>query len=1142
MKFIQFKAFQVLILFSVLLLTHACQDPMYDLNKGIDTEISVGGDSLAIPLGFEDSIFLRDFLDPEDIDFLEIMEDGGYGFSLSDSLFIDDVLSSIDKSKLKFDDYLFSEKTTINFGGINLDEYKINGFNRQTTLSLSMPDVKLDDITPSVNMNQEFKVGFTDYALSEEMMTIDDFTQNTTKDNFLAEHIPVSTPNHPEVGFEITEPLSITESPGNPLKVSVNYSIEVPEGIKNIHEIELQNGAELNISIELRGASTTLKEGTFTPSLSIDPSNLFKFGPFPALQNGKIVFDASNPLTNFNGYKSEQTYTVTSLHNLPSAINNFISITKEVLIDGSLTARGTLLANKGLEAKEIDLVINVVLRKMKIKNMDFDIPTFTTAINGNSVLNINETGLPSQINRINTIYLEKEAFSPLSKNMVIQFMPSNLPEMTSSDIKMDLTITFPQGFVFNGMAGRTYAVSNAVFDKTTGFKAELDLSSIDLSSSPIVNGALSWSGTIEYSGTMRVNGRMDSEKINPAIESKVNLTTQTALKLKSAMVQTNTIKEPVGPDNIAIDIDINVSEDVARLSTINIKRGGMIRIRINRPELPLTLSADNLAIQFSNLFEFYPRTGLVGNKLTLNGAIPDVIELELKALNVNKDLVNGRLVLNESISISGGIQLDAGTVSSTAIEDLKTKQITTLIEVNDLYFSSTAVELNTLEAEYKDSTALNLEINDIPAEIVSLDSIILKSGSNLMMDIALSNLPNLGNNPLLAKILVKFPELLVFGNGAVNTSNELLIEGTFVNGRLSRTVPLRGLKFDGKALNGKIKIDQDIAYEVTVTIENPTVNTDEITNNPVNVDVNVNLKGLEFQKVYGKFNLNLDEDLEVDAISLDLPEMLKGEDVVLDISNPVLTLSSRSNIGIPLDAELGLLKYIGGQPKPDDKISFAFRLPATASATQYANTNYWVAPSLEGKPANYTFVQANLQNILKPLPDSIKIEIKPTIDQSVQHSIDLSANYSLKLNYALNVPFKFGKDFSVTLKDTLDDIDLGLDESGIKAGQLELFGSIINSIPLNLELQLLLTDVNFNILATSSAITIKAGGPNGSGVASTLSLKLDKKLDELSKLNKVILTFKATSNSTVAGTPILPENFIKADLKARIIGGVKVKL
>lgn len=1141
MKLIQIKAFQMLILFSVLLLAQACQDPMYDLDKGINTEINVGGDSLAIPLGIKDTIFLRDFINPDSIDFLEIMADGGFGFKMSDSILIEDVLSGIDKSKLKFDDYLFSEKTTINFGGINLDEYKIDGFNRQTTLSLSMPDVKLDNIAPSVNMNSEFKVGFADYALSNEMMTIDDFTQNTTKDNFIADHIPVSTPSHPEVPFEITDPLSITESPGTPLKVNVNYAIEVPEGIKNIHEIELESG-ELNISIELRGATSTLKEGVFTPSLTIDPSNLFKFGPFPALQNGKIVFDATNPLNNFNGYKSEQTYTVTSLQNLPSAINNQISILKEVLIDGSLTARGTLLANKGMEAKEIDLVINVVLRKMKIKNMDFDIPTFTTPVSGNSALNINETGLPTQINRINTIYLEKDPFSPLAKNMVIQFMPSNLPEMTTSDIKMDLSITFPQGFVFNEMAGRTYAVNNATFDKTTGFKAELNLKEIDLSSAPIVNGALNWSGTIEYTGVMRVNGRMDSEKINTSIESKVNLTTQTALKLKSAMVQTNTIKEAVGPDNIAIDIDINVSEDVARLSTINIKRGGMIRIRINRPDLPLTLSADNLAIQFSGLFEFYNHPNLVNNKLTLNGAIPEVIELELKALHVNKDLVNGRLVLNESINISGGIQLDAGTVSSTAIEDLKTKQFTTLIEVSDLYFSSTAVELNTLEAEYKDSTALNLEINDIPAEIVALDSIILKSGSNLSLDIALSNLPNLGSNPLLAKILVKFPELLVFGNGAVNTSNELLIEGTFINGKLARTVPLKALKFDGKNLEGKIKLNQEIAYEVTVTIENPTVNTDEITNNPVNVDVNVGLTGLEFQKVYGRFNVNLDEDLEVDAISLDLPEILKGNGVVLDIANPVLTLSSRSNIGIPVDAELGLLKYIGGQPKPNDKISFAFRLPATASPSQYVNTNYWVAPSLEGKPANYTYVQANLQNILKPLPDSVKIEIKPTIDQSVQHSIDLSANYSLKLKYGLNVPFKFGKDFSVNLKDTINDIDLDLDDSGITPGQLELFGTIINSIPLNLELQLLLTDANFNILATSSGITIKAGAPNGSGVASNISLKLDKKLNDLSKLNKVILTFKASSNSTVAGTPILPDNFIKADLKARIIGGVKVKL
>jgi hypothetical protein len=43
-------------------------------------------------------------------------------------------------------------------------------------------------------------------------------------------------------------------------------------------------------------------------------------------------------------------------------------------------------------------------------------------------------------------------------------------------------------------------------------------------------------------------------------------------------------------------------------------------------------------------------------------------------------------------------------------------------------------------------------------------------------------------------------------------------------------------------------------------------------------------------------------------------------------------------------------------------------------------------------------------------------------------------------------------------------------------------------------------------------------------------------------LKKIEMVFKASSNATVAGTPIKPSNFLKAELKARVLGGIKVKL
>ena len=1135
-------AFSMLLFSGVLLLIPACQDPLFDLKDGVNTEIKVGGDSLTVPLGSTDTIRLKDVLDGDELDFLEIMDDGGYGLKLSDSLYVTDLLKDLDKSQLKFDDYIFTENASISFGDISVGDFKIPGFNKKDTLELNIPKVDIGDIAPTVSMNKQFTVGFAGYAPKPDQLDIQDFAQNSIQENLLKPLIPVDVAIHPDVPFTSTTPLEIKDENGNPLKVKVNYSIDVPEGITNIYQIDLESGASLDISLELVDADASIAFGEFTPDISIDPTNLFKFGPLPLLVNGKMVFDSSNELNSGNSYKSTKTYTLTALHNLPSAINNVIGIEREITIEGTMTGKGTLRANKAPQAKEIDMVVNVKIRDLKIKNMDFDIPTVTTTLNGTSSFAINETGMPEQVNRINRVYFGKQAGSNLPTNMFIEFTTSNLPVMTSSSYTIDqMNITFPEGFVFSNMAGRTYAASNVAFNTATGYTIQLNLSELDLSGTPITNGTLNWSGDISYSGKMSVNGRMDSKNINTSADPIINLSTKTAIQLTSATVLTNPINESIEPNNLSLNLSIDIAEQVARLTTINMKRGGMIRVNINRPALPLNIKANNLSIQFSNLFEFYPVAGLTGNTYTINGTIPDYIELELKALHINKDLVDGKLTLNENITVSGGVILESGVVNSNEIKDLSGKQLMLQAIVSDLYIESTSIELKTLEASYKDSTTLKMDINDIPSQIVSLDSIMLKDGSSVAMEINITNLPNLGSQPLKAALKIQFPKLLVFAPGQVNANNEMIINENFVNGKLAKTILLRGLKFDGSNLGGKLSIDEKVGFDVTVKVENPTINSEELNDDPISVGVKVTLKGLEFQKVYGKFNVDFDDELTIDNLKFDLPDLLKGNDLMLDIANPVLRLTTESNTGIPVDAALNLIKYKGGQLLNDEKLTLNFRLPKSNTAAEVLKSNYWVAPSEDGKPADYTYVPLNLNSLLMPVPDSIKLDIKPTIDNNYQHMIDLLAVYNLKVKYDLNVPFKFGKDLSITIKDTVENVEVDFESMDLATGKLELLARVVNSIPLNLEMELLLTDENYTILATVGKQSIAAGAPDGSGVVSNVTITLADNLEQLKKLKNVIFTFKATSNATIAGTPLKPDNYIRAELKARI-GGVKITL
>jgi hypothetical protein len=1133
---------------AALLLMNACkEDPLYDLNKGIDPQVKVGGDSLALPIGSTDSIKLGDFLSPEDVAFLKTMGDGGYGFSMSDSIVVDDLLSSLDKSKLKLDNQVFSQNVKVNFGDIDISEFKIPGFTINQNIDLNIPNVNIGNITPNVNLSNNYTVDFSKYVMDDSKMTVPNNEQNTVANDLVANVSPLnlySSPINPSFQFQTTEPIDIGD-----LSVNIIYSIEVPEGITNIYQIDLNAGAKLEITLELDTAEQSLSAGVFTPNISIDPGNIFKFSPLSPLTDGKIVFGNNNSMTNFNDYSTVKSYDIVAFQNLPSAINNAINLSKLVTVNGNMSAQGTVRENKVLEAKKIDMTVKVVIKDVKINNLDFDVPSLTTNLSGTSPFSINNT-LPTQVKTVNKIYFGKTAGSTLPTNLVIEMKPSNMPTMKSRDFKINnLNITFPNNFSFSNLSGKTFTATNAAFDPVTGYKIELDLSEIDLSTVNLNGGVLNWTDNISYSGSLTFNGRMDSKNINTSVNPKVDMSSQSAIKLNSASIVTNTITENLSSTDLAVNMNVDISNQVARLGSINVKPGSFIRVNINKPTLPLALNANGITIAFSSLFEFKPTANLNQNSYTINGTIPEFIELELKALHINKDLVDGKLTLNEQISISGGVSLLSGTVSSTQIEAMSTEKMSFQAVVSDIFIESTSLEMKTLEASLKDSTALNLSINEIPSQIKSLDSILIKDGATMKLDIQINNMPDLGGKPLNANIKVKFPKMLKFGAGQVNAENEMVINEAFVAGKLAKSVNLKALKFDGSDLNGKITIDEEVGFDVNVSVVNPTINSADLVGKDISVDVKVTIAGVEFKSVYGKFDVDISDQLNIPNVGLDdIPAILKGNDVVLDIAKPVISFSTESNIGIPVSAEMSMTKIIGGVLQNNDKLTFTVNIPKAASPAQTVKTGFWISPSSSGMPTGYQFIERPVQNLFKPLPDAFKVELKPTVNTSVQHLIDLTAKYNMKVKYDVIIPFSFGKDLSIVVRDTVENIDLvndfGIDLGDLdpETGSLELMATILNSIPLDLKLQMIIMDMNDVILSTTNEQTILAGAPNGSAVSSNINIKLADNLGDLLKMNKVALVFRATSNTTVAGTPIKPDNFIKATLKAKVNGGITVNL
>jgi hypothetical protein len=548
-----------LVLCTIVLSVSSCIDELYNLSNGVSMDMELGGDSLAIPIGTTDTIMLGDYLDPKTVSMLELMEDGGYAITMKDT--IEPAIPVIDQSLLKIDDQIQSINTPVDFGDINLDAFKIPGIVKESNVNLGLSTYSLGNFSiPSISSETTTKAGMSGYALSTP--SIADMNVNANQLNILS---GISLPPDPggapqEVKIADPDPVSISTN------TNIDYSVSVPDGVKNISNVELDNGAVFEVTIELSGASSTLTSGALVPDFSINPKDLFVFTNPPA--GGLITFSSGDSLTKANGYKVTKTLPISSLNISGNPVNSKLQITKNITASGNMSLKDAWVRSDRLaQVGDMDMLVSVSVKNVTINSMEFDIPTLSVAIPSSSTsLNINNS-IPDQIQKLNKVIFNDPA------TITINLLTEDMPIMKSSAISIDnLSISFPEQFVFEPMAGLTdnvYTISNEAFDLTNGRTIKLTLKELDMSKIAVTNGMLKWNGNISYSGQVSFGGRINSKNIpTSGKDAKMNVAFASSISFKSAEVTTNKISVSVPEVSINMPLDISIATQVKRLGVI----------------------------------------------------------------------------------------------------------------------------------------------------------------------------------------------------------------------------------------------------------------------------------------------------------------------------------------------------------------------------------------------------------------------------------------------------------------------------------------------------------------------------------------------------------------------------------------------
>lgn len=1135
----------------IVLVSTACVDSRYDTNK-ISGKIALGGDSISIPLVSSDSIYLKDIVNLDEIEMISTNEDG-YRIEQKDSFHIE--MAAIGAIAVEDQNYS-PDPIQVAFIDASQTQLTISGIHQTNRINVGLSNLSVDDIDiPAVDMQENFNSNVGEFALTEAQKALSINPITVSQGNIFGS-ATLPTELEPIASTLDGEQLITLFFPaGNNIAVnmqqSMNFNATVPNGITSVDWIALKKStpARLGVSVSIENAAELLESGTVSTNIAVDPAAMFRFSEGTTTEDDKIWLNEN--LTKENNYTFNKEYFIDSLVLNAAVSDGSFSLNDQFKAQGTLSVGTVQYKFKNLNSiRNIRFKMDITFNDMTVHTMQFEIPARQTDVSGSTSIQFSST-LPEDVTKVDSIVTVEPSY------IAITLRGSNSIAGLKGNIKIDaLSINFPKAFVFEATEGlnqetNVFSIADEAFDPVNGKTIMLPIKRIDMSETVVtIDHKILWSENVTYNGTMSVSGKVNSDDI-PTGQASFSMNVNSSIKAGPVHVVINNINQPLEEQKVPINFVFSTADMISAVQTATIEDGTFLKIKLVKPQtLPLT---GNIVIQFPKMMEFAddPHLDKVNNQYLIAGELPDEISLELKKLVINQFLDNGMLSVKDSVTINGTVAIAGGPANSEDLKQISTEDMSLDIRLDDMHITDVDANIAGIKAEYRDSASFTTPI-EIPAEILAIDSIILKDGATLTLELNVQNLPNVSED-IIMDFRLQAPDKFLLQSDEVNEMNYWNFKEKLVNNQpVVKSVIVRGIDLSGEKLEGTYNLNEFMRYNVNVSMNSASLHSSDLAGEPITIKADIKLKGVQVEKVYGLVSPTIDAIHE--EISLeDFPEQFKGEDTRLDI-NPILMLNTSYNLAIPLTINGMMTPYYGEIPSMTKAQSMELALEAGSPEAPAVN-NFWISATDEGKPDDYTFVKVDINKLFETIPDKITMDMEAHTNTDVQHQVDLGADYAADIKYDLLIPLAFGENLNITYKDTLM-IDLNLDSddkddqeekekkniTDYLGESIQIMGMIENSIPLNLTGSLIPIDEENDPITGIEpvAFEIKSGKADGSSTTSPITIIFKNDGHQFDRLAGFIMEFKVSSDATVAGTSIKPDNYLKARLFLRVVGGIVI--
>ena len=437
-----------------------------------------------------------------------------------------------------------------------------------------------------------------------------------------------------------------------------------------------------------------------------------------------------------------------------------------------------------------------------------------------------------------------------------------------------------------------------------------------------------------------------------------------------------------------------------------------------------------------------------------------------------------------------------------------------------------------------------------PAEVLSLKTVSVDANIKLAVSFS-SALKSCVTR--IAKLSLNMPSYMSFT--ASTTSGDLSVNGNKITLANISTANEITLNIDINALDfksgnngtlaiegGKIKMDGTVVMGVEISPSD--INLSGLTSGDLSITSQIQFPDFKVTGAQGRFSPTIDLGNLGEATINNVPDFLKDGNVVVDLANPQIWLTTNSDLTLDGYVDGVIKAYKKGQVIASVNVN-GINIQANATSKICICRN---ASLVDGSMFTQVIEVPTLSTLIRTIPDKLVFEADARADSQNEYAITFGRQYNISPSYSIKAPIAFAEDARIVYNDSIEDMNKDLKDLDFAEGTyINVDANVENKVPAHLTVSAYAVDVNgkrmSDDLISIVVSNVVAASPDGTTpVVTPLNVKVQQnKPGVLKNVDKLMFTIEGSAKENgniIEGVTLnaYKHTLVARDIVVKVVG------